>query len=55
MLELSIGVNSARSIANTLHAMAERGYDYPVDFPRLIQEKRKEWEQIAGMPVAEVF
>ncbi|EAV3951974.1 ethanolamine utilization protein EutG, partial [Salmonella enterica] len=34
---------------------AERGYDYPVDFPRLIQEKRKEWEQIAGMPVAEVF
>ncbi|ECX4728908.1 ethanolamine utilization protein EutE, partial [Salmonella enterica subsp. enterica serovar Typhimurium] len=24
-------------------------------FPRLIQEKRKEWEQIAGMPVAEVF
>ncbi|EFF9781119.1 ethanolamine utilization protein EutE, partial [Escherichia coli] len=21
----------------------------------LIQEKRKEWEQIAGMPVAEVF
>ncbi|EOS6982164.1 ethanolamine utilization protein EutE, partial [Escherichia coli] len=27
----------------------------PVDFPRLIQEKRKEWEQIAGMPVAEVF
>ena len=52
MLELSIGVNSARSIANTLHAMAERGYDYPVDFPRLIQEKRKEWEQIAGMPVA---
>ncbi|MDC3427533.1 hypothetical protein ACXYTB_22280, partial [Escherichia coli] len=32
-----------------------RGYDYPVDFPRLIQEKRKEWEQIAGIPVAEVF
>ncbi|EGW78991.1 putative excA [Escherichia coli MP020940.1] len=55
MLELPIGVNSARSIANTLHAMASRGYDYPVDFPRLIQEKRKEWEQIAGMPVAEVF
>lgn len=55
MLELSIGVNSARSIANTLHAMAERGYDYSVDFPRLIQAKRKEWEQIAGMPVAEVF
>ncbi|HFT6373744.1 TPA: ethanolamine utilization protein EutE, partial [Escherichia coli] len=25
------------------------------DFPRLIQEKRKEWEQIAGIPVAEVF
>ncbi|HHM4281083.1 TPA: ethanolamine utilization protein EutE, partial [Escherichia coli] len=23
--------------------------------PRLIQEKRKEWEQIAGIPVAEVF
>ncbi|EPU1036134.1 plasmid IncI1-type surface exclusion protein ExcA, partial [Escherichia coli] len=41
--------------SNTLHAMASRGYDYPVDFPRLIQEKRKEWEQIAGMPVAEVF
>ncbi|EMV36781.1 putative surface exclusion protein [Escherichia coli 2735000] len=35
MLELSIGVNSARSIANTLHAMAERGYDHSVDFPRL--------------------
>ncbi|EDE1156709.1 ethanolamine utilization protein EutE, partial [Salmonella enterica subsp. enterica serovar Newport] len=41
--------------SNTMHAMAIRGYDYPVDFPRLIQEKRKEWEQIAGMPVAEVF
>ncbi|HGV0807646.1 TPA: plasmid IncI1-type surface exclusion protein ExcA [Escherichia coli] len=41
--------------SNTMHAMASRGYDYPVDFPRLIQEKRKEWEQIAGMPVAEVF
>ncbi|EEJ4252308.1 plasmid IncI1-type surface exclusion protein ExcA [Salmonella enterica subsp. enterica serovar 4,[5],12:b:-] len=55
MLELSIGVNSARSIANTMHVMASRGYDYPVDFPRMIQEKRKEWEQIAGMPVTEVF
>ena len=41
--------------SNTMHAMASRGYDYPVDFPRLIQEKRKEWEPIAGMPVAEVF
>ncbi|EIM6225227.1 plasmid IncI1-type surface exclusion protein ExcA [Escherichia coli] len=41
--------------SNTMHAMASRGYDYPIDFPRLIQEKRKEWEQIAGMPVAEVF
>ncbi|HAL7610734.1 TPA: plasmid IncI1-type surface exclusion protein ExcA, partial [Escherichia coli] len=41
--------------SNTMHAMASRGYDYPVDFPRLIQEKRKEWEQIAGIPVAEVF
>ncbi|EMW39472.1 putative surface exclusion protein ExcB [Escherichia coli 2785200] len=41
--------------SNTMHAMASRGYDSPVDFPRLIQEKRKEWEQIAGMPVAEVF
>ncbi len=41
--------------SNTMHAMASRGYDYPVDFPRLIQAKRKEWEQIAGMPVAEVF
>ncbi|EAT5837203.1 ethanolamine utilization protein, partial [Salmonella enterica] len=41
--------------SNTMHAMASRGYDYPVDFPRLIQEKRKEWEQIAGVPVAEVF
>ena len=41
--------------SHTMHAMASRGYDYPVDFPRLIQEKRKEWEQIAGMPVAEVF
>lgn len=42
--------------SNTMHAMAERGgYDYPVNFPRLIQEKRKEWERIAGLPVAEVF
>lgn len=41
--------------SNTMHVMASRGYDYPVDFPRMIQEKRKEWEQIAGMPVTEVF
>lgn len=45
-----------KTAANTMHAMAERGgYDYPVNFPRLIQEKRKEWERIAGLPVAEVF
>ncbi|ENZ9711591.1 plasmid IncI1-type surface exclusion protein ExcA [Salmonella bongori] len=55
MIEFSIGTDSARALANTMHAMAERSYDYPVDFPRMIQEKRKEWEKVAGIPVAEVF
>ncbi len=56
MVPIAIMVYSCQKPhANTMHAMASRGYDYPVDFPRLIQEKRKEWEQIAGIPVAEVF
>lgn len=55
MVSIPSGCIHPKMMADTMHAMAERGYDYPVDFPRLIQEKRKEWEQIAGMPVAEVF
>ncbi|WP_157999308.1 plasmid IncI1-type surface exclusion protein ExcA [Escherichia coli] len=50
MLELSIGVNSARSIANTLHAMDRKRIR---SFCRF--SPPKEWEQIAGIPVAEVF
>ena len=55
MVSIPSGCIHPKMMADTMHAMAERGYDYPVDFPHLIQEKRKEWEQIAGMPVAEVF
>ncbi|EFR4734898.1 plasmid IncI1-type surface exclusion protein ExcA [Salmonella enterica] len=55
MVSIPSGCIHPKMMADTMHAMAERGYDYPVDFPRLIQEKRKEWEQIAGMPVAKVF
>ncbi|HAG0018057.1 TPA: plasmid IncI1-type surface exclusion protein ExcA [Salmonella enterica] len=46
---------SPKVSADTMHAMADRNYDYPLNFPRMVQEKRKEWEKIAGGPVAEVF
>lgn len=55
MIPVTSWCTSPSSAANTMHAMAERSYDYPVDFPRMIQEKRKEWEKVAGIPVAEVF
>ena len=43
------------SLANTMHTMAARGYEYKERFPQMIRYRVKEWEKVAGVPVAEVF
>lgn len=45
---------SAKAIANCMHAMAEKGFNYDVNFPALIQSKRQEWENISKLPVPEI-
>ncbi|MGJ3289470.1 plasmid IncI1-type surface exclusion protein ExcA [Klebsiella sp. PL-2018] len=45
---------SASSIANCMHAMAEKGFNYDVNFPALIQNKRQEWENISKLPVPKI-
>ncbi|HGU4229860.1 TPA: ethanolamine utilization protein EutE, partial [Escherichia coli] len=52
---LEISGISARTLANTIHTMAARGYEYKERFPQMIRYRVKEWEKVAGVPVAEVF
>ncbi|ENQ3933495.1 ethanolamine utilization protein EutE, partial [Salmonella enterica subsp. enterica serovar Newport] len=40
---------------NTIHAINRKGYRYPVNFPALVQNKKKEWENMTGLPVPEYF
>lgn len=55
MIPLEISGISARTLANTMHTMAARGYEYKERFPQMIRYRVKEWEKVAGVPVAEVF
>ncbi|MDA6647550.1 hypothetical protein OSL00_23350, partial [Escherichia coli] len=55
MIPLEISGISSRTLANTMHTMAARGYEYKERFPQMIRYRVKEWEKVAGVPVAEVF
>ncbi|EBN7167497.1 ethanolamine utilization protein EutG [Escherichia coli] len=35
--------------------MKTLGYEYKARFPQMIRYRVKEWEKVAGVPVAEVF
>lgn len=52
---LDIFKGSATAIANCMHSMAERGYEYNFNFPAFIQDKRMEWEKISKLPVPEIY
>ncbi|HFM2774573.1 TPA: plasmid IncI1-type surface exclusion protein ExcA, partial [Escherichia coli] len=55
MIPLEISGISSRTLANTMYTMAARGYEYKERFPQMIRYRVKEWEKVAGVPVAEVF
>ncbi len=45
MIPLEISGISARTLANTMHTMAARGYEYKERFPQMIRYRVKEWEK----------
>lgn len=48
------GANPAE-IQDRIMAMCMNNYSYSVNFPNLVDKKRKEFESISGMPVIEVY
>ncbi|ECC4750406.1 ethanolamine utilization protein EutE [Salmonella enterica] len=55
VISLELMTKNASTIANTIHAINRKGYRYPVNFPALVQNKKKEWENMTGLPVPEYF
>ncbi|EEL0431129.1 plasmid IncI1-type surface exclusion protein ExcA [Salmonella enterica] len=55
IISLELMTKNASTIANTIHAINRKGYRYPVNFPALVQNKKKEWENMTGLPVPEYF
>ncbi|HAF6280023.1 TPA: plasmid IncI1-type surface exclusion protein ExcA [Salmonella enterica] len=55
VISLELVTKYASTIANTIHAINRKGYSYPVNFPALVQNKKKEWENMTGLPVPEYF
>lgn len=52
---IPIETSAASNIANHLHGMNNKGYSYNFNFPNIVQNKRKELESLAGMPVPELI
>lgn len=46
MIPLEISGISSRTLANTMHTMAARGYEYKERFPQMIRYRVKEWEKL---------
>lgn len=53
MIPLKTG--AASSIANHLHAMSHKGYQYSFDFNDVLKKKCHEMEKLAGVPVPELI
>lgn len=55
LIQLEVGLSSAKSIEATIHAMNNKGYSYNFNFPDIVKQKRQKLESLAGMPVPDLI
>ncbi|ECU9164261.1 hypothetical protein CFSAN000599_27890 [Salmonella enterica subsp. enterica serovar Newport str. CFSAN000599] len=54
-IKLQLWLHSPKLIANTIHTMNRKEYNHTVNFPQLVKDKEKEFGNVTGLTVSDLY